>query len=173
MGTYSYVMENNQYPPAQTPIGIYVALSLVPCSEKSFTSASLSHKFSKAGNVLSILITIPTIYRQSCHLTSTIMTIPGITDPAVPYGSLVIVSGVTGFIGSHVADQALAAGYRVRGTTRSRSKGNWVEDHFQGKYGLDMFELVEVPDMEAKGAFDYVVEGKVTRPECFSRAHRN
>lgn len=71
-----------------------------------------------------------------------------------------MISGVSGFIGSHVADQVLAAGYRVRGTTRSVSRTSWVEDHFKQKYGPDTFDLVEVPDMEADNAFDEVVVGK-------------
>lgn len=87
------------------------------------------------------------------------MPISGIKDAAVPYGSLVIVSGVSGLIGSHVADQSLAVGYRVRGTTRSVNKNRWAEEYFQKKYGKDMFELIEVPDMGAEGAFDDVVKG--------------
>lgn len=88
------------------------------------------------------------------------MTIPGIKHPAIPYGSFVVVSGASGFIGSHVADQALAAGYKVRGTTRSSQKNAWLHKYFQEKYGSDSFELVEVPDMSAEGAFDEVVKGR-------------
>nr|XP_036581831.1 aldehyde reductase [Colletotrichum truncatum]KAF6790274.1 aldehyde reductase [Colletotrichum truncatum] len=87
------------------------------------------------------------------------MTIPGIPNPAVPYGSLIVISGASGFIGSHVADQALAAGYKVRGTTRDVQKNQWIETLFNQKYGKDSFELVAVPDMEVKGAFDKAVEG--------------
>ncbi|WAO95968.1 Aldehyde reductase [Fusarium falciforme] len=70
------------------------------------------------------------------------MTIPGIKYPAVPYGSFVVISGVSDFIGSHVADQALAAGYK-----------------FKTKYGPNNFELIEVPDMAAEGAFDKAARG--------------
>ncbi|KAJ4243684.1 hypothetical protein NW757_011111 [Fusarium falciforme] len=87
------------------------------------------------------------------------MTIPGIKYPAVPYGSFVVISGVSGFIGSHVADQALAAGYKVRGTTRSVQKSAWVEEYFKTKYGPNNFELIEVPDMAAEGAFDKAARG--------------
>ncbi|WWC64935.1 uncharacterized protein I303_107549 [Kwoniella dejecticola CBS 10117] len=69
------------------------------------------------------------------------MPIQGIPKPAVPYGSLIVVSGATGFIGSHVVDQALAAGYRVRGTTRNLKKGAWEVNHFKEKYGEGLFEL--------------------------------
>lgn len=87
------------------------------------------------------------------------MPLKGISSPAIPYGSLVAVSGVNGFIGSHVADQALAAGYRVRGTTRSFRRGGWVQEYFKNKYGSELFELVEVPDMTVDGAFDSALEG--------------
>ncbi|KAL3472585.1 hypothetical protein BJX99DRAFT_235214 [Aspergillus californicus] len=86
-------------------------------------------------------------------------TITGIKNPAIPSGSWVVISGVSGFIGSHVADQTLAAGYKVRGTARSKQKSRWVEDYFKSKYGSDQFELVDVPDMTADGAFDQAVKG--------------
>ncbi|KAJ0414904.1 NAD(P)-binding protein [Aspergillus carlsbadensis] len=87
------------------------------------------------------------------------MTTLNIKEPAIPFGSWVVISGVSGFIGSHVADQALAAGYKVRGTTRSVQKSDWIKKHFEEKYGLGNFELVEVPDMAAEGAFDRAVTG--------------
>lgn len=42
--------------------------------------------------------------------------------PAIPKDSLVLVTGINGYLGSHVADQFLEAGYRVRGTTRDLKK---------------------------------------------------
>jgi nucleoside-diphosphate-sugar epimerase len=89
------------------------------------------------------------------------MTIPGIQNPAISYGSLVVVSGVTGYIGSHVADQALSAGFRVRGTTRSKTRDSWTAALFQERYGKDNFELAEVPDMGTAGAFDQAVKGAI------------
>lgn len=88
------------------------------------------------------------------------MTVPGIPNPAIPYGSLVVVSGATGFIGSHVADQLLAAGFMVRGTTRDVVKNSWILGYFKAKYGAEVFELVEVQDMAVAGAFDLVTKGK-------------
>jgi nucleoside-diphosphate-sugar epimerase len=88
------------------------------------------------------------------------MTIPGIPHPAVPYGSWVVISGATGFIGSHVVDQALAAGYKVRGTTRSVDRGAWAKHYFGEKYGEAVFDLVQVKDMALDNAFDEAVTGK-------------
>ncbi|KAH6962400.1 aldehyde reductase [Ilyonectria sp. MPI-CAGE-AT-0026] len=85
------------------------------------------------------------------------MVIPGISEPAIPYGSLVVVSGACGFIGSHIVDQALAVGFKVRGTTRSVERSSWARKYFHGKYGPQNFDLIEVPDMAAEGAFDTAV----------------
>ncbi|KAI8712117.1 Epimerase domain-containing protein [Fusarium sp. LHS14.1] len=87
------------------------------------------------------------------------MALFNISKPTVPLGSWVVVTGVSGLVGSHVADQALRAGFRVRGTTRSTEKNAWVKQHFQKAYGVENFELLEVPDMVAKGAFEKVVAG--------------
>ncbi|KAF2633539.1 aldehyde reductase [Macroventuria anomochaeta] len=87
------------------------------------------------------------------------MTIPGIKNPAIPYGSTIVVTGCSGFIGSHVAEQVLAAGYKVRGTSRDAKKNKWLKDHFNNKHGEGKFELVSVPDLTAKDAFEDAVKG--------------
>lgn len=74
-------------------------------------------------------------------------------------GSLVLITGANGFVGSHIADQLLAAGYNVRGTSRSLEKSQWLYDLFDKKYGRGRFEAVVVPDMVADGAFDDAVKG--------------
>lgn len=79
--------------------------------------------------------------------------------PTIEKGSLVLITGVTGFIASHTADQFLEAGYRVRGTARSQEKAQWLYDLFDEKYGKDKFHAVIVPDMMADGAFDDAVQG--------------
>ncbi|KAL5334192.1 hypothetical protein BJX70DRAFT_402791 [Aspergillus crustosus] len=76
-----------------------------------------------------------------------------IQNPAIPFGSHVVVSGVSRFVGSHVADQALAAGYKVRGTTCKIHKSAWIKEQFEKEYGPGNFELAEVLDMAADGAF--------------------
>jgi nucleoside-diphosphate-sugar epimerase len=78
---------------------------------------------------------------------------------AISLGSLVLVTGANGFIASHVVDQLLTAGYRVRGTVRSLTRSAWLEAFFTKKYGSGKFELVEVPDMASPNAFDEAVNG--------------
>lgn len=82
-----------------------------------------------------------------------------IDQPAIPKGSLVLVTGANGFIGSNISDQLLKLGYKVRGTTRNPAKNTWITSLFDGKYGTGNFELVSVPDMEAPNAFDEAVRG--------------
>ena len=43
-------------------------------------------------------------------------------------GETVLVTGVTGFIGSHVAERLLALGANVRGLARSAAKGTWLAE---------------------------------------------
>ncbi|MBE3048053.1 NAD-dependent epimerase/dehydratase family protein [Candidatus Bathyarchaeota archaeon] len=87
---------------------------------------------------------------------------PTIANPAVPRGSTVLVTGANGFLGSHVADQFLQYGYKVRAAVRDPSKDLWAVDLFRKLYGEDSFELVAVPEMTAEGAFDEVVKGKLS-----------
>lgn len=77
----------------------------------------------------------------------------------VPKGSLVVVTGANGVIASHVVDQLIKAGYRARGTVRSKARCAWMIDHFDSKYGPGKFELVEVPEMAVDDAFDEAVKG--------------
>ncbi|KAI1413248.1 NAD(P)-binding protein [Hypoxylon sp. FL1857] len=81
------------------------------------------------------------------------------SDLVISPGSLVLVTGANGLIGSHIADQFLQRGYLVRGTVRSASRDQWVKEHFDKKYGPGKFELVEIPDMVVSGAFDEAVKG--------------
>ena len=80
-------------------------------------------------------------------------------SPAIPRGSTVLITGVNGLIASHIANQLLADGYKVRGTVRDSHKGEWMTELFEKKYGKDVFEVVVVPDMVVEGAFDKHMEG--------------
>ncbi len=56
----------------------------------------------------------------------------------------VLVTGISGFIGSHIAERLLAKGYAVRGTVRNKAKGQKIVDAL-GASGSDVskLELVE------------------------------
>ncbi|KAJ6483993.1 hypothetical protein C8R45DRAFT_294753 [Mycena sanguinolenta] len=77
----------------------------------------------------------------------------------IPRGSLILVTGATGLIGSAVTDAALARGFKVRGVTRSISKAAPFQKSLDDKYGGGNFELVEVKDLAAPDAFDGILEG--------------
>ena len=83
----------------------------------------------------------------------------GTPKPAIPQGSVVLVTGVNGLVGSHVADKLLLHGYNVRGTVRNVQKTSWMIDYFGERYGKGKFELVEVPDITKEDAFDQAVKG--------------
>lgn len=87
-----------------------------------------------------------------------------IQNPALPEGSLVLVTGVNGFIGSHIADQILLAGYQVRGIVRNAQKNAWMTTFFDGKYGIDKFELVEVKDLAETTALEKALQGQWVPP---------
>ncbi|OBT66250.1 hypothetical protein VE03_04340 [Pseudogymnoascus sp. 23342-1-I1] len=80
-------------------------------------------------------------------------------DTAFPQGSLVLVTGSNGYIGSHIADQVLRAGYHVRGTVRDASKVEWTTKLFAERHGAGKYSAVVVPDMAVEGAFDEAVKG--------------
>ncbi|KAF5875692.1 putative aldehyde reductase protein [Botrytis fragariae] len=80
-------------------------------------------------------------------------------SPAIPKDSTVLVTGINGYIGSHVADQLLKAGYRVRGTTRDASKMKNLLDLWEEQYGKNRVEVAVVPNMAEDGAFDEAVKG--------------
>ena len=85
-----------------------------------------------------------------------------IHNPVIRPGERILVTGANGYIASHLIDQLLTAGYRVRGTVRDLVKYEWVQKFFNQKYEVGMFELVLVDDMAADGAFDRAIKGKLS-----------
>lgn len=79
---------------------------------------------------------------------------------AIPKGSLVLITGLTGYIATHVAQQFFDRGYKVRGTVRDLSKASWLKDDlFSAEHAAGNLELVQVPDLGAPNAFDAAVKG--------------
>lgn len=74
--------------------------------------------------------------------------------PAIQKGDTVLVTGASGYIAAHAVAAFLDAGYPVRGTVRSKSKGEYLVNLFKNK----------------KEKFDYVIVediGKVSCTSCF------
>ncbi|KAM0231263.1 hypothetical protein ACHAPO_008642 [Fusarium lateritium] len=80
-------------------------------------------------------------------------------NPVVPKGSLVLVTGVNGLLGSHVAKQFLEFGYKVRGTVRDPAKNSWLSTAFDNQYGQGNFELVQLADMTSEEELKKLVKG--------------
>lgn len=85
---------------------------------------------------------------------------PTLENLAIPKGSWILVTGVNGYIASHIANQLLQFGYNVRGTVRDQSKSKWIKELFEAKYENCSFELVQVEDAVCSGAFDNVIRGR-------------
>lgn len=78
---------------------------------------------------------------------------------AVPPGSLILVTGANGFIGSHTTDLLLQRGFRVRAAIRSIAKGGWLQAYADQTYGDGQLELVIINNMAAPGAYDSAIRG--------------
>eukprot|EP00927_Polykrikos_kofoidii_P049081 TRINITY_DN43212_c0_g1_i1.p1 TRINITY_DN43212_c0_g1~~TRINITY_DN43212_c0_g1_i1.p1 ORF type:complete len:327 (+),score=51.71 TRINITY_DN43212_c0_g1_i1:111-1091(+) len=73
-------------------------------------------------------------------------------------GSLICVTGATGFIASHVVAQLLERGYRVRGTVRNPNDAAKNEHLRQLPGAAERLTLVEA-DLLASNSFDDAVDG--------------
>jgi len=76
------------------------------------------------------------------------------TTLRIPKGGLILVTGANGYIASHLVDQLIKQGYRVRGTVRDSTAQAWMTSHFGPS-----FSLVQVPDLAAPNALDEAVKG--------------
>lgn len=72
--------------------------------------------------------------------------------------TIVLVTGVNGYIAAVIGRQLLEAGYTVRGVSRSKTaKDRLLLDAFRG-YD-DQYQHFEVKDITVPGAFDEAVQG--------------
>ncbi|CCM05599.1 uncharacterized protein FIBRA_07827 [Fibroporia radiculosa] len=80
--------------------------------------------------------------------------------PALPANSLIVVTGVTGYIASHIAFAALKDGHRVRGTVRSLASTEEVRAGFVS-HGADVSKLsfIVVDDFLSESQLAAAVDG--------------
>ncbi|SJX62559.1 related to methylglyoxal reductase (NADPH-dependent) [Sporisorium reilianum f. sp. reilianum] len=74
----------------------------------------------------------------------------------------VLLTGVSGFVGSHVLDQLLKSerNYHVTCVIRSKAKTEpWLSRQFADAFG-SRIHVIEIPDLLASGCLDAAVEGK-------------
>ncbi|KAG8526532.1 uncharacterized protein KY384_008732 [Bacidia gigantensis] len=68
------------------------------------------------------------------------------TDLILPSNSLVLVTGASGYIASHIVDQLLERGYRVRGSVRNAAKSSFLNELYSKRHGDGKFELIGIAD---------------------------
>ncbi|KAL2875544.1 hypothetical protein SGCOL_009161 [Colletotrichum sp. CLE4] len=80
--------------------------------------------------------------------------------PAIPKGSLVLVTGATGHIAAHTTKQFLERGLKVRGTVRILGRAKRLIQGVIAAFAeRGDLELVHVPDLGAKHIFDEAIKG--------------
>jgi nucleoside-diphosphate-sugar epimerase len=75
---------------------------------------------------------------------------------ALSKGSLILVTGASGYIGSHVVNEALEAGYKVRGTARSQEKCESTKQNFNNNPN---YSTAIVANFQVESAFDEAMKG--------------
>lgn len=72
--------------------------------------------------------------------------------------STVLITGINGFIGSHIGLQILEKGYRVRAAVRNKAKLATLLEGVYKPYAQQV-EVVEVSDITRDDAYDQAVIG--------------
>lgn len=78
----------------------------------------------------------------------------------LPKDSLILVTGANGLVGSHVVDQLLRHGYKVRASVRDTDKSGWLSTHADEQYGKGRLELAEVKDLTNLEAMKKAMAGE-------------
>lgn len=78
---------------------------------------------------------------------------------ALQEGSLVVVTGANGYVGSHIVNTLLKTGFRVRGTVRDLNRSSWMKELFQNRYNTSSFELVQVHDITSTALLKEAFKG--------------
>jgi len=82
-----------------------------------------------------------------------------IANARLPKGSTILITGVTGYIGSWVAHEALTLGYKVRGAVRSLEKAAWLQKHFDSQFGSGQYSQILLSDVSDKAGIEAAIKG--------------
>lgn len=72
--------------------------------------------------------------------------------PPIQPPDLVLVTGASGFLGTHFVAALTNYGFRVRGAVRTQQQGEYIKDRWGAEYAV-------VPDMTHRDAYDVAVVG--------------
>ncbi|KAF9889734.1 hypothetical protein FE257_007040 [Aspergillus nanangensis] len=76
----------------------------------------------------------------------------------IPPGGLVLITGVNGFLASHLALQLLQRGYAVKGTVRTPETASWITSAMKSHYPNAPFQAVVIPNLSAPGIMDSLLQ---------------
>jgi nucleoside-diphosphate-sugar epimerase len=76
----------------------------------------------------------------------------------------VLVTGVTGLIGSSVADALISRGFKVRGVTRDVTKVGLFKEKLENLYGDGVIEFVQVEYASQADAYKSALQGESRWP---------
>jgi len=76
-----------------------------------------------------------------------------VEDPSLPRNSLVLVTGASTFQGTHICDQLLEHGYRVRGVVPNPERAVTTAKFFLDKYGAGRYTTAIIPNTVPREAF--------------------
>lgn len=79
------------------------------------------------------------------------------TTLALPFGSLILVTGANGYIASQVINELLRSGYRVRGTVRDEKP--WLDQFFAEIYGRNKFTTCILSGFDDVGLIEHALDG--------------
>lgn len=78
---------------------------------------------------------------------------------ALQKGDTVLITGGTGWIGSHIAHESLAAGLKIKLAIRSEEKARTLIESLEKLHGKGHIETVIVKDFSVENAYDEAIKG--------------
>ncbi|KAJ5190137.1 aldehyde reductase II [Penicillium cinerascens] len=76
----------------------------------------------------------------------------------IPPGGLVLITGVNGFLGSHLVLELVEREYAVRGTVRRPESASWITKAVKTRYPTGKFDVLVVPSLSALGIMDALIK---------------